>query len=344
MSEYITYDSNIITKIDQNFNGELVIPKYNFNNVIVDTIDSGACQNGQLTGLNLSLTEILIIKRNAFQYCSRLQFLILPESITTIETNAFNYCSFSSIFIPCDLINFDAWSFGNVIELNEIQVDVQNEKFISISNFILTKDFTKIVMAPRNITSINFTLFNQVNTIGSLSLANLDLESFYGPSHLKTINTYAFTANKLLKIVDLRKTQIQNIVIGTFQSCTSLKYIYFPQTCSSISQNIIDSSIVKAISIPQSVTELKNNAFYSCLYLKRIIYYGTTDFSEASLFKSTQTNIEVHVPIEYPSNTFSGIPVIKDAFEYSLKEFQTCFNYTSHNNKISIFYLLIIIL
>lgn len=185
----------------------------------------------------------------AFNSCSNLTGITIPEGITRVEYGAFSYCS----------------------NLTNIRVAQGNKKYTSVDGVLFTIDMSSIVAYPAGKKEETYTIPNTVTNIGGgafhscSSLTNITI-----PNTVTNIGERAFTRCKSLTKIVIPKG-VTTIERETFLNCSSLTNIAVPDTVTDIDGGAFSGckSLTKVV-IPQGVTTIDWEAFYSCSSLTSI--------------------------------------------------------------------------
>ena len=247
------------------------------------------------TGTNIAVTEgTTMIVGEAFDGCTGLVSITIPNSVTSIGSYAFDGCtSLTSITIPNGLTRIERGLFYGCRSLASITIP---NSITSIGSYALDgcTGLTNITI-PNGITKIERGLF-----YGCSSLTNVTI-----PNSVTSIGRYAF-----YNCIGLKSITIPNSVIGigsnAFYCCRGLKSIIIQDSVISIGdRTFYGCTGLTSIEIPNSITQIGDEAFCACSNLKTITiirYSGNTTPISGQPWGATNANvkyIEVIDPNEY---------------------------------------------
>ncbi len=254
---------------------------------------------------NGNVYSVTSIGQWAFENCSQLTSVIIPNSITSFESFAFNGCSsLTSISIPNSVISIGDWAFYNCSSLTSVifgnsVTSIGSNAFSHCSNlaFVTCLGETAPALSPN---AFNGTLSDKTLTIpcgsdyssweSATTWASvecpLDLENSLTSSPLtfeviseedRTMKVSACDASAT--DVDIPTTVIYNgtyynvtvIGNGAFHACSSLSSVNIPNSVTSIGDEAFsDCSSLTSIDIPNRITYIGDMAFASCSSLTSI--------------------------------------------------------------------------
>lgn len=249
-----------------------------------------------------SLADIILpegvttIARSAFWGCSSLSRIDLPEGVTTIGHSAFYGCEkLSSVKLPNSLTTIEGFAFQNCTNLKNIIIP---NKVTSIEErtFIDCKELVSVVI-PNSVKSIGTEAFNGCSALKSIVL----------PEGMTLIKKWTFADCSSLVDVTLPST-MTTLEYGAFENCTSLRSVTIPNSvntvdapfygCSSLSDikvpdylyetSIFSGTGITDITVPEGTTVV--GSFADCTKLVSITFpegiKALTDFSGCSSLRA----------------------------------------------------------
>ena len=199
------------------------------------------------------------ISSHAFEDCSSLTSISIPNSVTTIGNSAFYDCSsLESITIPNSVTSIESYTFAGCSSLTSINIpnsvtSIYGRAFENCSSL-------KSITIPNSVTSIGASAFRSCSSLESITL----------PNAITSIGEDAFIRCSSLTSITIPES-VTSIGEGAFCLCSSLESITLPNAITSIGEAAFyDCSSLTSINIPNSVTSIGANAFYSCSSLNSI--------------------------------------------------------------------------
>ena len=244
--------------------GESDIPG---NNVSGDLVIPSKVTDGEVMYTVTSLGEY------AFNGCSGLTSVTIPESVTSIGNYAFEYCSgltkaeFASIEALCR-IKFENRDANPLYYAHHLYIDGEEvteltipESFTSIGSnaFAGCSGLTSVII-PESVTSIGSYAFGYCEGLTSVTI----------PESVTSIGEYVFAYCYGLTSVTISEG-VTSIGEYTFYSCTGLTSVTIPESVTSISEGAFGHCEgLTSVTIPESVTSIDDYAFYSCCGLTSV--------------------------------------------------------------------------
>lgn len=192
-----------------------------------------------------SLTSVIIpdsvttIGTRAFFSCTNLTSVIIPDSVTRINDYAFSGCeSLTSVYIPSSVTNIYECAFSDCSSLTSFTVSPDNSRYCSVDGVLFNKDKTYLIQCPSGKTG-TFTI----------------------PDSVTFIDSWVFSGCKSLTSVIIPDS-VNGISYGSFANCSKLTSMF----------------------IPNSVILVDGQAFFGCTGLKDVYYTGSkTDKAAISI-------------------------------------------------------------
>jgi hypothetical protein len=219
------------------------------------------------------ISELTNIGQFAFQSCSSLTSLAIPNSVTSIGQYAFSDCiSLTSLEIPnsvtsiersiiqgCQSLTSFKFSssvtsintyqlFSGCTSLISIDVDILNHNYSSLLGVLFNKSATTLLVYPRGLIG-SYTIPDSVTSI--------DLDAFGDCTNL----TNVIIPNSVTSIGD-----------SAFKSCANLTNVIIPNSVTSIGAQAFRYCVqFTKVIISNFVTSIGNNAFANCSNLAKLI-------------------------------------------------------------------------
>jgi len=248
----------------------------NFNEAITDEYGVTYSKDGrkllrspkELDGNYSIKKDTKIICDWAFEGCTSLRSLVVPESVISIGESAFDGCtSLSSLVIPNRLVSikgnlFCGW-YGELKCLSSFFIYENNVLFDENKSTIISfrdQDATSYVI-PAGVTSIGNSAFYGCSSLSSLvipdSVTSIENSAFEGCSSLSS-----------LVIPD----SVTSIGDRAFGDCSSLGSLVIPDSVTSIGDSALyGCSSLGSLVIPDSVTSIGDSALYGCSSLSSLV-------------------------------------------------------------------------
>ena len=284
--EYSVRDDGTVEITDYNGNAKTVDIPETIDGKSATRIGDSAfewCSNIESIAIPDSVTSI---GRRAFGDCANLTNITIPNSVIEIGWHAFYDCaSLKSITIPDSVINIGGCAFNNCTSLTSVTIP-DSVTSIEYSAFVGCTSLTAINVATgnQNYASVNDVLYNKNKT---------------------TIKCYpAGKKDKTYKMLD----GVKIIDDSAFDGCISLTSIIIPDGVTSIGSSAFSGCTnLMSITIPDSVTDIGNYVFEDCTNLTAInVATGNQNYVSVNgvLYNKNKTVIMQYPPAK-TDKTFS---------------------------------------
>ena len=253
---------------------------------VLNEIKPWCFESTALESVNLSNTNVTIMKDGVFYNNKSLTSIQLPNKLENFWDNAFNGCKvLNNIVMPSTVKGI----YNNVFEGCE-----------ALSNVKFNDRYT---------------------TLGHHVFKNCPLDAVTFPETLNSIGEYAFEGTKL-KTVDLSNTQITSLPNGSFYNCQQLNDVKLPIALTDIGERAFYQSTITSITFPSSLQKIDAWAFQFTQLTNVVIptktgHIGDGAFSDNANLKTVVVNgLECYLAVY----AFANCPNLTDVYITSDKE------------------------
>ena len=249
-------------------------------------INEWCFESTALESVDLSNTNVTIMKDGVFYNNKSLTSIQLPNKLENFWDNAFNGCtSLNNIVMPSTVVGI----YNNVFD---------------------------------GCTSLSNVKFNdRYTTLGHHVFKNCPLAAVTFPNTLNSIGEYAFESTKL-ETVDLSNTQITSLPNGSFYNCQQLNDVKLPIALTDIGECAFYKSAIASITFPFSLQKIDAWAFQYTKLTNVVIptttgHIGDGAFSDNANLKTVVVNgLECYLAV----SAFANCPTLTDVYITSDKE------------------------
>ena len=225
----------------------------------------------------------------AFNGCTSLTSVTIPNSVTSIVGYAFNGCtSLTSVTIPDSVTSIGEFAFHNCKSLTSVTIP-SSVTSIDEYAFCYCGSLTSVTI-PDSVTSIGYGAFINCKSLTSVTI----------PNSVTSIDKYAFSECTSLTSVTIPNS-VTSIGRGAFSNCAALTGIWVTEGNSHYSSDASGVLFSKdkttlvqcpgtlaACTIPDSVTSIGYDAFYNCKSLTSVtIPDSVTNIGEYAFYNCT---------------------------------------------------------
>ena len=243
------------------------------------------------TGLtSITIPNSVTYLGDAFWGCTGLTSVTIPKSLTSIGPNAFRDCTgLKSITIPNSVTSIENAAFCDCTGLTSITIP-NSVTSIKANAFSGCTALTSITI-PNSVTSIGSCAFDNTAWYSKQS----DGVVYAGKVLYKYKGTMPAWTSISVKAGTL------GIAGRAFYKCTGLTSVIIPNSVTNIGDDAFYNCGFTSIVIPNSVTSIGDNAFYACKSLKSV----TIPSSVTSIGRDAFYNCEGLTSIEIPGSVKS---------------------------------------
>ena len=196
---------------------------------------------------NNAIYSVTSIGESAFDYCSRLTSVVIPNSVTSIGDYAFAGCSgLTSVVIPNSVTTIDYKAFANCSGLTSVTI-------------------------PNSVTAIGGWAFINCTRLSSVSF---NAEKCIKMGYRKDVQGVYFVFAGCTSLTTLTiGDKVTTIPSNAFRKCSALTSVTIGNSVTSIGFNAFyDCSKLTSVTIPNSVTHIGDEAFSGCSKLTSVIF------------------------------------------------------------------------
>ena len=235
----------------EKYSGEVVIPSsitVKGQEYTVTSIGKSAFDDcSGLTSVTIP-NSVTSIGDKAFNYCTGLTSVTIPNSVTSIGNSAFWGCSgLTSVTIPNSVTSIGGSVFSLCSKLEDIII--VNNMFVH-----LPETYSGHYSIPENISQIIGGAFYNCRGLTSITI----------PNSVTSIGNSAFKGCSSLTSVTIPNS-VTSIVTSAFSQCTGLTSVTIPNSVTSIGGWAFEFCTgLTSLTIPNSVTSIGSSAFDNC--------------------------------------------------------------------------------
>lgn len=259
--------------------GETVVEKAfkDFSNIVTITLPQNVSSIGNeafsgcssLTTINNIPTNLTKINKNSFANCAKLDMniitsLLSSSTLTIIEDGAFQGCTtIKSLVIPENIKHIGLGAFEGCTSITDVTVPFIGMGYqLNLKTNELTDEF--------DMTSTFGYIFGATSASENKGKLPRNLTSVKLTSSTRDVQENAFFECDRIRKIELGNG-IKNINNSAFKGCTMLSSLVLPTTLESIGEYaLLDCINIVNISLPTTLTQIGDSCFAGCKKLKAI--------------------------------------------------------------------------
>ncbi len=287
---------------------------YGFNYTVTNGGATITWHGGYLSG-NLTIPSeiggypVVAIGDDAFEGCTGLTSVTIPEGVTSIGNSAFEDClGLTSVTIPEGVTSIGKLAFYQCSELFDITIP-NSVTSIGESAFCRCRKLTSTTI-PDNVTSIGDAAFEGCEGLTSITI----------PSSVTSIGEKAFVSCSGLTSVTIPEG-VTSIGSSAFKDCTGLTSVTIPDGVTSIGNTAFcNCSGLRSVTIPEGVADVGYGVFGGCTRLTKdsfvngIFIYKENDDGSFTVKKCFFPEGDVVIPTQHNGKSVTSIG--EEAFSY----------------------------
>ena len=257
---YFDANTGAITDCDETVT-EAVIPEQIYGVTVTAIGNSAFNRCSSLTTVTIPDT-VTSIGENAFYLCPALTSVVIPDSVTTIGRFAFGKSSLTGIQLSRNLTEISEYTFYGCGGLTEVTIP---DGVTSIGEQAFTLSGLTTITVPDSVTSIGSNAFSSCESLTSADLG----------SGVSSLGGLAFDHCTSLKSVTLSPA-LREIPIGAFSYCYALEEVVIPEGVTRIRNGAFsDCSSLRSVTLPSTLQQVDFSVFSNDSSLTDVYYNGT---------------------------------------------------------------------
>ncbi len=242
----------------------------------LETIGASAFEGcSKLNALSFAADRatVLDLGEGAFKACGKLASVSLPANANVISNSLFEDCTaLESFSIPANVTSIGDAAFRNCVKLTKIEIG-KNVLTVGASAFW-----------GSGVAEIKYAQGATLATIGVNAFRDCAITALTIPATVTEIGDGAFKNCSMIKTLQLPKSVV-TLGESAFENCSSLETLTFATDaalktigakafsgCQALVVQNVGTPAVATLTLPKSVTEIGDAAFFGCAKLQKVIF------------------------------------------------------------------------
>jgi len=232
-------------------------------------------------------TGVTSISISAFADCERLSSIKLPDGIEMIDEYAFSNTALESLLIPAGVYVFDPLALDGCEDLRDIAVEAESNYFVTVDGVLYNAAMTQLMRYPPKMTGSEYVLPTSVTEIHEGAFDSCEiLQKVQIHADVASLTGKLFRGWRSAQEVEVAEAHPDYASVeGVLYSKDLTSLVYYPagagvpdysirEGVESIGESAFLGSDVVFITIPESVTEIRYEAFRYSSSLSRVFFNG----------------------------------------------------------------------
>ena len=253
---------------------------------------------------------VTLIGNSAFNKCSELASITIPESVTSIESNAFSGCSnLHTVTLKSNPIVSKAYTANSSLKNifgEQVEEYIIGDKVASISSYAFygCTGMSKVTI-PSSVTSIGKDAFTGCSGLTSVHISDLaawcriafgDSSKSGSVSNPLSIAHHLFLNGEEVKDLVI-PSSVSNIGYLAFWACHGLTSVTIPGNVTSIGRSAFPSChSLASVTICDGVTNIDSWAFYNCQALTSVTIGNSVTSIGEGAFNKCPNLTSINIP------------------------------------------------
>lgn len=225
------------------------------------------------------------VKSNTFSGCTVIETAVINVNISSDFRDA---SPLKEVYIGRNVSSFNEGAMDMLLKcsnLKKIEVDPENDRYMSIDGVMYTKDKKTLVKYPAGKEGAEFKIPSEVNTLNQNSFRdNQHIEFMHIPENVTAIGDSAFLDTKALEAVTIPGSVS---LVGNYAFCSgdSLKTIIMSNGITEIGQGAFEANYyLEEIAFPESIKTIGNEVLFDCRRLRKVSLSSNVEFIGSRVF------------------------------------------------------------